>query len=249
MKALIIEDERFATEKLIELLKTIDKDLEITGTLETVEESVNWLINNPKPDIIFMDIELDDGICFEIFESLNITTPIIFTTAYDEYAIRAFKVNSIDYLLKPIDIESLRKAIVKFKTIYDTAYMDSLQLLLKNLNKEFKSRFLVKIGNSFLSIPIDDIACFYIQNRSTFLRKYNRRNYAIDFSMEQLEKVIDPKLFFRINRNYIVNINAISHFYSYSSNSYQLKMIVQEQEDDLTISRSRLSNFKKWVDK
>lgn len=249
MRVLIIEDERFAKEKLITLLKAIDKDIEIISTLETVEESVNWFQNNQDPDLILMDIELDDGNCFEIFESVKINTPIIFTTAYDEYAIKAFKVNSIDYLLKPIEEELLRAAIIKYKGLHKSISNDKVQFLLNELLKSHKTRFLVKIGNHFKSIPVIDIACFYIHERSTFLRTFVGKNYGIDYSMEQLEKIIDPKLFFRINRNFIVNINSITDFYSYSGSRYLLKLINQEKDDEIIISRNRITDFKVWIDR
>src|SRR5688500_1859828 len=170
MKVLIIEDEILAAEKLESLLLRLDSSIEIIGKLQSVIESINWLHSKPNPELIFMDIQLDDGICFEIFDAVKIKTPVIFTTAYDSYAIRAFRVNSVDYLLKPIEKESLTKALEKYKLIFEknassTQYVDNLSA---QMVKSYRTRFFVKIGNHFHSIPVDNIDCFYTIERAVF---------------------------------------------------------------------------------
>ena len=164
MKVLIIEDEKPAADKLKRILSEKHKDITILGTLETVESSINWFMNNPQPDLIFMDIQLNDGISFEIFESVKITAPVIFTTAYDEYAIRAFKVNSIDYLLKPIDPDSLTKSLEKYSSLYPVAKTDDkkIDILLNQLVKKYKTRFFIKFGSHCRSILTDEIKYFFI---------------------------------------------------------------------------------------
>ncbi len=208
MNILIIENEKPAADKLIRLLMKIDKSITILGVIETVEGVINRLQENPQPDLILMDIQLDDGLCFEIFETANIEIPIIFTTAYDEYILKAFKVNSIDYLLKPIEEGLLKSALTKFKKLYadkDPFKRDFKQLLFEFRN-QFKSRFLIKIGDKYRSVPIGEISHFHINERSVFLSDLQGKDYGIDYSLEQLQTMLDPRKFFRINRECIVNI-------------------------------------------
>jgi DNA-binding LytR/AlgR family response regulator len=248
MQVLIIEDEYLAAEKLESMLQSLDPTIRIAGKLQSVLDSINWLNENPLPDLIFMDIQLDDGVCFEIFEEINIKTPIIFTTAYDSYAIKAFEVNSVDYLLKPIEKEALAKAIIKFRSFFENetgAY--TLGHFIDKVAKSYKVRFFVKIGNHFHSIPIDNIDLFFIRERATFLQTSNDRNFCLDYSLDQIQKMVDPAKFFRINRNYLVNINAIQDIYSYSSNRLGLK-VKQLNPLDLIVSREKVAGFKKWLD-
>jgi len=182
MKVLIIEDEKLAADRLKDLLLQIKPETEILSSLESVEDSINWLAQNPTPDLIFMDIQLDDGISFEIFDAVKIETPVIFTTAYNEYAIRAFKVNSVDYLLKPIEIEALRAALEKFKKIYPEKDVEmQITKVFEQLEKPWKTRFFVKVGIRFLSIPVEEICCFFVEERSSFLRTQNGKSYDLDF--------------------------------------------------------------------
>jgi len=250
MNVLIVENEKPAIVGLSKLLKKIDDNINVVGTTQSVESTVNWIQNNPSPELIFMDIQLDDGLCFEIFESIKLDIPVIFTTAYDEYTLSAFKVNSVDYLLKPIEESSLRNAVNKFKSIH---YRDSLKnevliQLLKDFIKGYKTRFLIKVREHYRSIQIDEISCFYILERSTFIKTFADKEYAVDYSLEYLQKIIDPDKFFRINRNCIVNINAISDILSYSSSRLKIKLNNQPI-DDLTVSKDKVREFKKWVDK
>src|SRR5688572_2396021 len=250
MKALIIEDEILAAEKLADLLLTLDSSIEIIGKLQSVLESINWLHTQPDPDLIFMDIQLDDGICFEIFDAVKIKTPIIFTTAYDSYAIRAFQVNSVDYLLKPIEKEPLTKALEKYKLIFEKGGSGNQSLgdLSAQIVKNYKTRFFVKIGNHFHSIPVDNIDCFYIVERGVFFKTNNGKNYNLDYSLDQVQQLIDPEKFFRINRNYLIQINAIQDIYNYSSSRLGIK-INGIDHLDLIVSREKVGEFKKWLDR
>jgi Response regulator of the LytR/AlgR family len=248
MKVLIIEDERLAADKLKQLLQRIDPAVEVVETLETVENSVNWLRNNPSPDLIFMDIQLSDGICFEIFSVVKFTTPVIFTTAYDQYAIRAFKVNSIDYLLKPIDLEALALAMDKYKSLFQQDVL-KINAIADSLAKNYRTRFLVKVGLNYNSVQTNDIECFYICERSLFLRTYAGKSYDLDYSLDQIQTMVDPNSFFRINRNYMVNIKAITNIFTYSTNRLKLKLTHNDDSDDLIVSRDKVAEFKQWLDR
>lgn len=251
MRVLIIEDEPLAAEKLQHILQKLDQDIEILAVLETVEESINWFTGHPEPDLVFMDIQLDDGICFEIFESVKISAPIIFTTAYDEYAIRAFKVNSVDYLLKPVSPEDLAVSLNKFRNIFPGKAEQEKKIshLYDQLVKNYKTRFFVKLGNHFHSVSVKDIACFYIQERGTFIKTLVGKNFDIDYSLDQVQKLLDPIQFFRINRNYIINLDSITDIINYSSS--RLKIILKNFEhlEDLIVSRDKTADFKQWLDR
>ena len=250
MNVLIIEDERPAAEKLEKMVRVVHPEVRILAKLESVIDSINWLNSNEKPDLIFMDIQLDDGICFEIFDSVNIETPIIFTTAYDSYAIKAFQVNSVDYLLKPIEEQALKKALEKYNMIYQTRHFqtEKLNILYDQIINNYKTRFFVKIGNHFHSISVDEIQCFLIQERSVFLRSNNGKKYDLDHSLDQLQKMVDPAKFFRINRNYLIHIDSIQDMYSYSSNRLGVKLKMLDHLD-MIVSREKVSDFKKWLDR
>lgn len=251
MNVLITENEKPAVDGLISLLKKIDTDINIIGITESVESTINWFQNNPNPDLIFMDIQLDDGLCFELFETMEIEIPVIFTTAYDEYMLSAFKVNSVDYLLKPIEENNLRIAIDKFKSIHYTASVKSevIKQLLKELNKGYKNRFLVKVGEHYKSIPDNEITCFYILERAVFIRTSSDKDYPVDYSLDNLQKMIDPDLFFRINRNCIININMISDILNYSSSRLKIKLKSNKDLYDLITSKDKVRAFKKWIDR
>jgi len=251
MKLLIVENEKPAADKIIRLVKNIDKSITILGVAESVEEAVNRLQMKPLPDLILMDIQLDDGLCFEIFEIIDIDTPVIFTTAYDEFTLKAFKVNSIDYLLKPIDEKLLESAIDKYKRLYSDKdpFKRDFKLLLNEFRNQYKSRFLIKIGDKFRSVPTGEISHFHINERSVFLSDYPGKDYGVDYSLEQLQGMLDPRKFFRINRECIVSIDAIAMMYSYSSSRLQLTVKGKEKSDLFVVSRDKVAEFKRWIDK
>lgn len=251
MNILIIENEKPAADKLLRLLMKIDESITVLGVIETVEDAINRLREKPQPDMILMDIQLDDGLCFEIFDTINIDIPVIFTTAYDEYTLKAFKVNSVDYLLKPIDEEMLKSALGKFKKLYadkDPFKRDFKQLLYEFRN-QYKSRFLIKIGDKYKSVPIGEIGHFHICERNVFLSDYQGKDYDVDYSLEQLQSMLDPRKFFRINRECIINIDAIALMYSYSSSRLQLTLKNIEKRDLFVVSRDKVSEFKRWIDR
>jgi DNA-binding LytR/AlgR family response regulator len=250
MNVLIVENEKPAIVELSRLLKKIDSTVNIVGITESVESTINWFQSNSSPELLFMDIQLDDGLCFELFESIKLNIPVIFTTAYDAYMLSAFKVNSVDYLLKPIEEIPLRNALEKFKTIhYQKPISNNLfTQLSKVLNTGYKTRFLIKVGEHYKSIPTNEISCFYILERATFIRMTTNKDYPVEYSLDHLQKIIDPDKFFRINRNCIVNINSIRDIICYSSSRLNLKLDKQPI-DDLIVSKDKVSEFKKWIDK
>jgi DNA-binding LytR/AlgR family response regulator len=251
MNVLVVENEHPAADKIVRLLKKIDKSIAVIDVIETVEEAINRLQEKPQPDLILMDIQLDDGLCFEIFDTVNVDLPVIFTTAYDEYTLRAFKVNSIDYLLKPIDEESLRSAINKYKKLNadKDPFRRDFRQLLHEFRNQYKSRFLIKIGDKFRSVPSGEISHFHICERSVFLNDYQGKDYGIDYSLEQLQDMLDPRKFFRVNRECIVNIDSITLMYSYSSSRLQLTLKNKEKSDLFIVSRDKVADFKRWVDR
>lgn len=249
MKVLIIEDERTASQKLKRLLGETDPDIEIIDVLQSVEQSINWFLNHPKPDLILMDIQLEDGICFEIFESHPIDAPVIFTTAYDEYSLKAFKVNSIDYLLKPIDPEELKNAINKFKAHYKQTDHARFESIMNQLQSKTKERFLIKIGEHYRSVQTSSINCFYVKERCNFILVENGKNYPIDYSLDKIEQLIDPNTFFRINRNCIINYSAIRDIIAYSTNRLKIKLKEWPENEDVIVSRERVAAFKEWMDR
>jgi DNA-binding LytR/AlgR family response regulator len=251
MNVLIIENEKPAVEGLVRLLQKIDAGINVIGTTESVESTINWLQSNLHPDLIFMDIQLDDGLCFELFEIMKIEIPVIFTTAYDEYMLSAFKVNSVDYLLKPIEENNLRAAIEKFKSIHYKVSIKNnvIKQVLNELNKGYKNRFLIKVGEHYKSIPDNEISCFYILERATFIRTSSDRDYTVDYTLDNLQKTIDPDRFFRINRNCIISINEISDILNYSSSRLKIKLKSNKPIYDLIVSKDKVRGFKKWIDK
>lgn len=255
MNVLVIENERPAADRIIKLLKRIDKSVNITGTIETVEEAINRLQMKPEPDLILMDIQLDDGLCFEIFETISIDVPVIFTTAYDEYTLKAFKVNSVDYLLKPVDEDLLNSALEKFKKLHynnKDPFKRDFRQLINEFRNQYKSRFLIRIGEKFRSVTTGEISHFHINERNVFLRDFHGRDYGVDYSLEQLQSMLDPRKFFRINRECIINIDSIALMYSYSSSRLQLtlKNMEKSEKDELfVVSRDRVAEFKKWIDR
>ncbi len=252
MKVVIIEDEKPAARRLTRMLA--DLDINVETALHSVEESLEWLQNNPHPDLIFLDIQLSDGLSFEIFEAIEVRSAIIFTTAYDEYALKAFKLNSIDYLLKPIDHDELEAAVNQYKNNQGTqskvnVNLDDIRSLLINpVDRKFKKRITIKIGQHLKIIQIHDIECFFSENKSTYIHTIDKRNYLLDHSLEQWQEQLDPELFFRVNRTFIVNINAIQDIISYTNS--RLKLILSSyNEQEIIVSRERVKDFKNWIDR
>lgn len=248
MKVLIIEDEQPSAQKLIRLLRDVDLGIEVLQVLRSVEASVNWFLENPAPELIFMDIQLEDGLCFDIFENCRVEAPVIFTTAYDAYALKAFKVNSVDYLLKPVAPDELRQAIDKFTNIH-RANNSKLDAVVRQLQPRRKERFLIKVGEHYKSLLTTNIYCFYITERCTFLFTDAGKSYPLDYSLDQVEQLVDPLLFFRVNRNYIINYYAIRDMIAYSSSRIKVILANWSEKEDIVVSRERVSEFKKWMDR
>ncbi|MUP47189.1 response regulator transcription factor [Gramella sp. BOM4] len=249
MKAIIIEDEKPAARRLQRMLER--NDIEVVTLLHSIKESVEWFMNNEHPDLIFLDIQLSDGLSFDIFEHIETKSAIIFTTAYDEYALRAFKLNSIDYLLKPIDEEELEAAIEKFrKSKQKNEQIDLHQLRnllsLPGKKKEYKSRFTAQVGQHLKLVDVAEIACFYSENKATYLYSFSGRNYPVDEPLEVLEEQLDPKHFYRINRKCIINISSIHDILSYTNSRLQIKL-EKFDEFPLIVSRERVKDFKTWL--
>lgn len=254
MKILIIEDEAFAADALEAFIQKLRPQTMVLEKTQSVEESVDWLKSNPQPDLIFCDIHLSDGSSFEIFKKIEIKAPVIFTTAYDEYALEAFKVNSVDYLLKPISEEELEKAIKK----YEALHRDNLRKEIQNLQNlitseslgkkpEKKSRFMVKSGQTIKTIAGKDVAYFLAEEGVVLLVTFEGKRFVINYSLEQLEEQLEEKLFFRANRHLIVNINAVTEVNPYFKG--RLHLVVEPPvAGEQIISSNRASDFKNWLD-
>ncbi|WMI69886.1 LytTR family DNA-binding domain-containing protein [Mangrovimonas sp. YM274] len=251
MNVLIIEDEKPSARRLQRMLDNIG--VKADTLLHSVEESITWFQSNPHPDLIFLDIQLSDGLSFEIFEAVTITSPVIFTTAYDAYALQAFKLNSIDYLLKPIDTAELKIAVEKYQQRLPQVGIGSLdfeaikKLLVNPIERDYKKRFSVKVGQHLKLITIDSIECFYSENKGTYAHTVEGRNYLLDATLEQLEQELDPDLFFRINRKFFVNINAIEDMISYTNSRLQIKL-GNFKEQEVIVARERVKDFKQWLE-
>jgi DNA-binding LytR/AlgR family response regulator len=251
MNVIIIEDEKPAARRLGRMLKELG--IEAKTMLHSVEESLNWFQNNEHPDLIFLDIQLSDGLSFEIFEEIPVNSAIIFTTAYDEYALKAFKLNSIDYLLKPIDEDELKVAVEQYKTqqTQETNLQvnidDIRRLLINPVDRKYKKRFTIKIGQHIKIVHVDEIECFYSENKATYIHTNGGRNYLIDHSLEHWQDQLDPEHFYRVNRTFIVHINAIKDIISYTNS--RLKLILHSyNETEIIVSRERVKDFKKWIE-
>tara|TARA_B100000678_G_scaffold289250_1_gene299396 strand:+ start:151 stop:909 length:759 start_codon:yes stop_codon:yes gene_type:complete len=252
MNILIIEDESPAAERLRRLLKPLLPDAFFHGPLDSVRSAVNWLNDNPNPDLIFLDIQLADGLSFDIFRQYDVNTPVIFCTAYDQYAIRAFKLNSIDYLLKPIDPHDLEGAVTKFLRQRETRAphidVEYLQQSMQVQEKVYKSRFITRIGDQLKPVEVEGISLFYSADKITFMQLENGRPYPLDYSLDQVEGLVDPQRFFRVNRKFIISMSGIEDIRTYSSSRLKLKLKNVEDKDVL-VSRERVNDFKKWLDR
>lgn len=253
MKVVILEDEQPALERIRELLLKYDDKIEIAAVFDSVKDIVSWLRSNPHPDVIFMDIQVADGLCFEVFGQVQVQSPVIFTTAYQEYAIRAFKVNSVDYLLKPLDFPELKAAMEKFGRHYRTGtgspflHEEIIQSVRKMLEKSYKTRFVVKTGEHLKSVSTDDIHLFFSLEKITHICTAENRNYIIDYSLDHIMQLIDGEKFFRINRQNIISRDAISDIVVYSNSRLKIKLRLANR-DPLIVSREKVNDFKKWLD-
>ena len=251
MNVIIVEDEKPAARRLSRLLEELD--VKISVMLHSVEESINWFQNNEHPDLIFLDIQLSDGLSFEIFEEIEVRSAIIFTTAYDEYALQAFKLNSIDYLLKPIDDEELEVAVKKFRSLKPEPqklaldFEDIKKLLVNPLEREYKKRFTVRVGQHLKIINADEVECFYSENKGTYAATSDGRNYLLDTTLENLESELEPKIFFRVSRKFYININHIKDLISYTNSRLQIKLN-HFSEQEIIVSRERVRDFKLWLE-
>lgn len=251
MRILIIEDEHFAAKRMTSLIQENLPDATILEVIDSVEDSVTWFENNVHPNLVFMDIQLADGLSFQIFDKVKVNCPVIFTTAYDEYALDAFKVNSIDYLLKPIDLQAFKNAVEKFEQFYQHK-LDAINW--KNISSEifankakFKQRFLIKTGQAYSYLDVSEISLVYSEDGMTFALKANNKKVIIDKTLDQVESTLDPHQFFRINRKYLIPIKRIKKIHPYLNSRLKLELDYT-LEDELVVSREKVNGFKAWVD-
>jgi DNA-binding LytR/AlgR family response regulator len=256
MKILIVEDEELAVKKLQKTLLGIDRMVEIVGVTDSIKSTVEYLRENPSPDLILMDIELADGQSFEVFNLIPVKGPVIFITSYDEYALKAFKVNSVDYLLKPVQKEELEAALNKYKQLNDTGNnrnSSDINNLIKELQstlqpKEYRKRFLVKQAQKLVSIEVDDIAYFYSDGRLNFFKTRDNRKFVVDYTMDELSEMLDPEKYFRISRSFYVSVESIDQIHDYFGNRLLLNLIPALDKEAL-VSREKVMEFKKWMGK
>jgi two-component system LytT family response regulator len=257
MKVIIIEDEALAARQLKAMVQECDESIEILVLLDSVEASVAWLRSNASPDLLLMDIELVDGQSFEIFNQVEVKSPVIFTTAYNEYAIQAFRVNSIDYLLKPIDENALQRSLQKFrelKKLYGTTSNNSLNINAfinaikqeKLPQTEYRERFLLKQGSRLVPISVENIAYFYSQERLTFVKTWDERSYVVDYTLDELECILHPKHFFRANRQVILCVKAVDKVHLHFNSRLKLDLKPATTEE-VFISRDKSGEFRLWM--
>lgn len=252
MKVLLIEDENLAAGRVQDILTGIDNTIAVVGHLKSVESSIQWLQSNPAPDLILSDIRLLDGLCFEIFETVSVDAPVIFTTAFDQYAIKAFEVNSIDYLLKPIQAEKLKIALekasrrTKENATPSIPYAD-LAKLLQTAQKQYKSRFMIRLGQKIVAVPTEKIAYFFSESKLTYIVTYDQKKYPIDQALDELTDILDPSIFFRINRQFIITFQSIAEIHPYFKGRMKLNLTPATTEE-VVISSERTPDFKKWID-
>src|SRR5947207_11734736 len=259
MKVFIVENEELAVKKLRKTLASVDDTAQVVGVADSIRSSVNWLQNNPAPDLILMDIELCDGQSFEIFDRVDVKSTVIFTTSYDEFALKAFKVNSVDYLLKPVQKEDLQAALAKLqnmKAIYGAQNSPTglnVESLVKELQsklqpKGFRKRFLVKHAQKLVSVEVEEIAYFYSDGRLNFFKTYDNRKFVVDYTMDELEEMLDPERYFRVSRSFYVSINSIDQIHDYFGNRLLLHLKPAVDKEAL-VSREKVMDFKLWMGK
>lgn len=250
MKVIIIEDEQLSADYLKNMLKRIDPTIEVIAVIDSVKKSIECLQKETDAALLFVDIHLADGLSFDIFSKIHIEIPVIFTTAYDDYAIKAFKLNSVDYLLKPIGIEDLRRAIEKYKKFsnrFISPKMEELAQLYNQLNRQFKNRFMVKMGETISSISTDEIGHFLSEDGIVLLVTKLNKKYPTDYTLDQLESLVDPSHFFRINRKVLINLSSITKVGTYFNSRLKISS-TQLDDESSVVSRDRVNDFKKWLD-
>jgi DNA-binding LytR/AlgR family response regulator len=252
INAIIIEDETLAAKRLEALILKCKKDIDIIAKLPSIKTAVKWFSQNPQPDLIFMDIHLEDGLSFSIFEQTEVNVPVIFTTAFDEYTIKAFKVNSIDYLLKPINYEDLNQSLDKYfqlKSQYYTSGIDLKSLIESIVSKEdqYRTRFLVSKGRNYVTIDITEVSYFFAEDKFAFLVTRDGSQFIVDLTLDKLSGVLNPKLFYRINRQFIVSASCIENMTKYSANSLKLTLRPLPVKD-VFVSKDKYTDFKNWLD-
>ncbi len=249
MKVIILEDETRAANLLERCLAKVAPEMSVLAKIESVRDGVKYLQTNPEPDLIFSDIQLADGLSFEIYKQVAVHCPIIFTTAYDHYAIEAFQTNGIDYLLKPIEEERLRQAIEKANRFSPGLTLEKLFPILNPTSKKaYKSRFMVKVGEKIKSIPVEEILVFFSQEKASFIRTRDAHTFCIDYALDQLETMLDPERYFRINRKYMVSIDACTNILAWTNSRLRLK-IDGIDAPDIIVARERVAEFKMWLDR
>jgi len=254
MKCIIVEDEQPAAERLKKLVEQCDPSITVAATTDSVAATLQYFANNAHPDFMLMDIQLGDGISFEILEQIEISCPIIFTTAYNEYAIKAFKVNSIDYLLKPIDKDELFEAIAKLKRqlgerlVPEAITPTHLAEAMRMLTGRYKERFVTRIGEKLVMLPVENIAAFVSMEKSTYAYTKEGKMVSLDYTLDSIENLIDPLKFFRVSRKHIVAVDSISEVSIFSTSRLKLK-IKGTKDDDIIVSRERYAKFKEWLDR
>lgn len=249
MTAIIIEDENLSAQRLAVLLNRYDPHIRILATLPSVEASVQWLRQHDLPDIVFMDIHLEDDLCFKIFEQASLTAPVVFTTAYDEYMIKAFKVNSIDYLLKPVNAEELAAAMEKFKSLKAQFSQPDFRTLLQYISQpaqEYKSRFMITVGSRIRSLEVREVAYFYSQDKLTFLVTKDSQHLPIDFSLDKLTSMLDPHDFFRISRQFLISFQSVQTVHTFYKGKYRVEL-TPKSKIDAFVSADRMADFKEWL--
>ena len=251
MNVLIFEDEKLASERLIELLQEIRPSMKVVNSIKSVEAGVLWLQNNEEPDLIISDIQLLDGTSFEIFSEVKVSCPVIFTTAYDQYAIKAFEVNSVDYLLKPIQAAKLEGAIEKFESKNQSGSqsidIDQIKNLLTAPAQEYKSRFLVKVGQRIKAVPIEKVAYFYSRDKLTYIVTFDSQKLPIDQTLEEIDGLVNPKDFFRVNRKFVVHFNAVADIHPYFKGRVKLGLS-PDIDEEIVVSSEKTPVFKRWLD-
>ncbi|WP_121354985.1 LytR/AlgR family response regulator transcription factor [Flavisolibacter nicotianae] len=255
MNILIVEDEELAQKKLQKTLAAVDSSAQVVGITDSIQSTVEWLRTNSNADLILMDIELADGQSFEVFNQIDVKAPVIFTTSYDEYALKAFKVNSVDYLLKPVQTEDLQAALTKYKKLSEGTRKSDLnfeslvaQIKQQLQPKEYRKRFLVKHAQKLVSVEVEEIAYFYSDGRLNFFKTFDNKKFVVDYTMDELEEMLDPAAFFRVSRSFFVSVNAIEKIDDYFGNRLILQLNPAVDKEAL-VSREKVSDFKKWMGK